>query len=128
MINLTKLWTGVAQPADALRYGHHSGHPSSHTGGPSGAPATARARKPIVVWNLTRTCNLRCVHCYSDSNAAQYPSELTWPQMEAVVADLAAYQAPSLLLSGGEPMMAGNRALPAIAPSARLDSSARVYG
>lgn len=94
MINLTKLWTGVEQPADGLRYGHGEG-----------AHAAARARKPIVVWNITRTCNLRCVHCYSDSAAVQYPGELDWEQMQAVVADLAAYQVPSLLLSGGEPMI-----------------------
>jgi radical SAM protein with 4Fe4S-binding SPASM domain len=94
MINLTKLWTGVAQPADGLRYGHGEG-----------AQVAARGRKPIVVWNITRTCNLRCVHCYSDSNAVQYPGELDWAQMESVVADLAAYQVPSLLLSGGEPMI-----------------------
>ena len=94
MINLTKLWTGQAQPADGLRYGHGSC-----------AEADARGRKPIVVWNITRTCNLRCVHCYSDSNAVQYPGELDWDQMQTVVADLAAYKVPSLLLSGGEPMI-----------------------
>jgi radical SAM protein with 4Fe4S-binding SPASM domain len=107
MINLTKLWTGVAQPADSLRYGHASGHPANHAGNgsDSGMPAAARARKPITVWNITRTCNLRCVHCYSDSMAMQYPGELTWAQMKNVVDDLAAYQVPSLLLSGGEPMI-----------------------
>lgn len=94
MINLTKLWTGATQPADALRYGHGSG-----------AAGSARKRRPIVVWNITRTCNLRCVHCYSDSAAAHYPGELTWAEMEEVVADLAAYEIPSLLLSGGEPMV-----------------------
>ena len=94
MINLTRLWTGHEQPADGLRYG--DGH----------APAaTARGRRPIVVWNITRTCNLRCVHCYSDSMAARYPGELEWEQMQAVVKDLAAYQIPSLLLSGGEPLI-----------------------
>lgn len=92
MINLTRLWTGQAQPADNLRYGH--GHQ---------APGAARERKPIVVWNITRTCNLRCVHCYSDSMAARYPGELDWDQMKEVVADLSAYRIPSLLLSGGEP-------------------------
>src|SRR5690606_3382118 len=60
---------------------------------------------PIVVWNITRTCNLRCVHCYSDSMAMKYPGELTWEQMQEVVKDLAAYQIPSLLLSGGEPLI-----------------------
>lgn len=94
MINLTRLWTGAAQPADDLRYGT--------------APTSAensRARKPIVVWNITRTCNLRCVHCYSDSMAQQYPGELNWEQMKAVVDDLAAYKIPSLLFSGGEPLI-----------------------
>ncbi|MDA0766230.1 MAG: radical SAM protein [Verrucomicrobia bacterium] len=94
MINLTKLWTGAAQPADNLRYGH------GHT-----AAQSARHRRPIVVWNITRTCNLRCVHCYSSSNANRYPGELDWDQMTSVVDDLAAYQIPSLLLSGGEPMI-----------------------
>lgn len=94
MINLTKLWTSTSQPADDIRYGH--GH---------GSPHSARARKPIVVWNITRTCNLRCVHCYSDSMAVKYPGELDWQQMQNVVEDLAGYQIPSLLLSGGEPMI-----------------------
>jgi radical SAM protein with 4Fe4S-binding SPASM domain len=99
MINLTKLWTGASQPADALRYGHGQ---HSHNGA---RPGEARARRPIVVWNLTRTCNLRCVHCYSDSEATQYPGELDWDQMQNVVEDLAAYEVPSLLFSGGEPII-----------------------
>jgi radical SAM protein with 4Fe4S-binding SPASM domain len=94
MINLTRLWTGQAQPADDLRYGR--GHAS---------PDSARARRPIVVWNITRTCNLRCVHCYSDSMAMKYPGELVWEQMQDVVKDLADYRIPSLLLSGGEPLI-----------------------
>jgi radical SAM protein with 4Fe4S-binding SPASM domain len=106
MINLTKLWTGVAQPADSLRYGHASGHAAHHaSAAASCVPVAARARKPITVWNITRTCNLRCVHCYSDSNAMRYPGELNWGEMQDVIEDLAAYQVPSLLLSGGEPMI-----------------------
>lgn len=94
MINLTRLWTGTAQPADNLRYGQ--GHR---------AVKSANTRRPIVVWNITRTCNLRCIHCYSDSNAARYPGELTWEQMQNVVNDLSEYNIPALLLSGGEPMI-----------------------
>lgn len=97
MINLTKLYCGLAQNADSLRYGH--GH---------GAPRTAAERKPIVVWNITRRCNLKCVHCYSDSDARLYPGELTWDECVAVIDDLADYGVPALLLSGGEPLIHPN--------------------
>lgn len=94
MLNLTKLYGGLSQPADALRYGH--GH---------GAPKTAAERRPIVVWNITRRCNLKCLHCYSNSDAQFYPGELNWEQMTSVVDDLAAFNVPAVLLSGGEPMI-----------------------
>lgn len=92
MINLTRLYCDVAQPMDHLRYGR--GH---------GSPASAAERRPIVVWNITRRCNLKCVHCYQDSDSKFYPGELSWEQCQAVVDDLADYKVPALLLSGGEP-------------------------
>jgi len=94
MINFTRLLCGVSQPADALRYG--MGHD---------APASAAERRPIVVWNITRRCNLKCVHCYSDSDARDYPGELTWEQCRAVIDDLAVFGVPGLLFSGGEPLI-----------------------
>ena len=105
MINITKLWTGAIQPADHIRYGqgHGSTLPDSSTA--ACMPASSRARKPIVVWNITRTCNLRCVHCYADSHAERYPGELTWEQCCAVIDDLADYKVNALLLSGGEPLL-----------------------
>ena len=105
MINITKLWTGTAQPADHIRYGlgHGSHMPNSSTA--SCTPTSSRARKPIVVWNITRTCNLRCVHCYADSHAERYPGELSWEQCCAVIDDLADYKVNALLLSGGEPLL-----------------------
>ena len=58
-----------------------------------------------MVWNITRTCNLRCVHCYADSHAERYPGELSWEQCCAVIDDLADYKVNALLLSGGEPLL-----------------------
>ena len=93
MVNITKLYCGEEQPADGLRYGH--GH---------GAPKSAAERRPIVVWNVTRSCNLRCVHCYSDSHAQKYPGELTLEEAKRVIDDLVAFKVPALLFSGGEPL------------------------
>jgi heme d1 biosynthesis radical SAM protein NirJ len=62
------------------------------------------AVKPVVIWNLTRTCNLRCRHCYTTSADVPFPGELTHDQAMAVLDDLAAFGIPALILSGGEPL------------------------
>jgi Fe-coproporphyrin III synthase len=94
VLNVTRLLCGIEQPMDALRYGR--GHD---------APRSARERKPVVVWNVSRTCNLKCTHCYSDSEALAYPGELTTEQGRALLDDLAAFGVPAVLLSGGEPLV-----------------------
>ena len=54
---------------------------------------------------MTRRCNLQCVHCYSNSRDIEYPGELDTAEGKALIDDLAAFGAPALLLSGGEPLM-----------------------
>ena len=105
MINITKLQTGAAQPADHIRYGQGDGSAHPHASTATCTPTSSRTRKPIVVWNITRTCNLRCIHCYADSHAERYPGELNWEQCCEVIDDLAAYKVNALLLSGGEPLL-----------------------
>lgn len=94
MVNITQLYCGEEHPADNLRRGH--GH---------SAPTSACERKPIVVWSVTRTCNLHCVHCYSDSHGQKYSGELTHEQALANIDDLVDYGVPALLISGGEPLV-----------------------
>lgn len=60
--------------------------------------------KPVVIWNLTRTCNLRCRHCYTTSADVPFPGELSHEQAMGVLDDLAAFGIPALILSGGEPL------------------------
>lgn len=93
MLNVTRMLCGYDQPMDALRYGVGRD-----------APRSAAQRRPVVVWNVSRTCNLRCLHCYSDSEARAYPGELTHEQGRALLEDLAAFGVPAVLLSGGEPL------------------------
>ncbi|HET9030806.1 MAG TPA: radical SAM protein, partial [Candidatus Aquilonibacter sp.] len=93
MFNVTRVLCDIAQPMDSLRYGRGND-----------APKSAKERRPVVVWNVSRTCNLRCKHCYSDSDARKYPGELTHEQGRALLEDLAGFGVPAVLLSGGEPL------------------------
>lgn len=59
----------------------------------------------MVVWNVGRRCNLRCVHCYSHSRDQDYSGELNHEQGIALIDDLADFGVPVILFSGGEPLM-----------------------
>jgi Fe-coproporphyrin III synthase len=96
MINVSSL-LGVRESAsDALRYGQtrHGEH----------TPRSSRDRHPVVVWNVTRACNLACRHCYANAKRTPAPDELTTAEAKAFLDDLAAYTVPAVLISGGEPL------------------------
>lgn len=63
-----------------------------------------RAQSPVVVWNLTRSCTLSCVHCYNSSGAKIYPGELTTEEAFTVVDSLADFKVPAIIFSGGDPL------------------------
>jgi 12,18-didecarboxysiroheme deacetylase len=65
----------------------------------------SKDKKPVVVWNVGQRCNLKCVHCYSQSKDEEYPGELNTKEAKAMLDGLAEYGAPVILFSGGEPLM-----------------------
>jgi len=104
MIDISALYCGYASPSTPHRYGRPTAaHVPEHQR--MAVAASARTRRPVVVWNITRTCNLRCIHCYSDSEPRAYADELTTAEAKAVLDDLAAFHVPAVLFSGGEPLM-----------------------
>ena len=98
MLSVSKLLTGAATPADALRYGRLTADLPPHL------LHFSADKKPVVVWNLTRRCNLFCMHCYADAHDRDYPGELTTEEGRALLDDLAAFGTPVVLFSGGEPL------------------------
>ena len=98
MLGVSQLLTGEATEGDALRYGRHSGRL------PAKLLHYSEDKRPVVVWTSTRTCNLHCAHCYTDSFDQQYEDELTTEEALAMVDDLADLGSPVLLISGGEPL------------------------
>jgi len=61
--------------------------------------------KPVVVWNLTRQCNLRCVHCYQESDDQTLEAAILPSKTKPLLKDLASVGVKILLLSGGEPLL-----------------------
>ncbi len=99
MIGISKLYCGVVEPSDVLRYGRKSNKLSPHL------LQFSSDKKPVVVWNVTRRCNLHCMHCYSSSRNIEYSDELSTKEGYALIDDLAQFGAPVILFSGGEPLM-----------------------
>jgi len=97
MINISKLYCGLAGESDELRY-----QQSDSFG-------------PVVVYNCTEKCNLKCLHCYSSAVApfggpvdSSAGNQLTTVQAERLLSQLAEANCPVLLFSGGEPLLRGD--------------------
>ncbi len=102
MIDITRLLCGKINPGDVLRYGRGSSRLPSHL------QRFSEDKRPVVVWNATRRCNLTCLHCYADATSQADPEELTTVEARALIADLANFGVPVLLFSGGEPLLRGD--------------------
>ena len=96
MLNVSTLLGARSSQSDALRYGMK--RPGADV------PTSSRHRRPVVVWNSTRACNLACTHCYASARLRPADDELTTEEARAFLEDLAAYGVPAVLLSGGEPL------------------------
>jgi len=87
------------EPSDALRYGRLSSSLPSHL------LQFSSDKRPVVVWNITRQCNLKCVHCYAHAENKTAENELSHEEGRALIDDLAGFGVPVLLFSGGEPLV-----------------------
>ena len=99
MIGVSKLYCGAVEASDPLRYGRLSKNLPSHL------LQFSADKKPVVVWNITRKCNLKCVHCYSHSEDRDYSGEMTTEQGFELLDDLSGFGVPVVLFSGGEPLI-----------------------
>lgn len=99
MIGISKLYCGQVEPSDALRYGRQSGQLPSHL------LQFSKDKKPVVVWNMTQRCNLKCMHCYAKAIEEDGQDPITTDQAKAMIDDLAQFGAPVMLFSGGEPLV-----------------------
>ena len=98
MVGISRLYFGYPKNGDSLRYAASGVH-----------------RRPVVVWNVTRSCNLACRHCYASAIAAgrglqelgtaPESEELSHGEALRLIDSLSEYSVPVILFSGGEPFM-----------------------
>jgi radical SAM protein with 4Fe4S-binding SPASM domain len=87
MINISKLYCGLAGKSDDLRFGQH------------------KSFGPVVAFNCTNRCNLNCLHCYSSSTADRSNDELYTAEAKKLLSGLTEVNCPVVLFTGGEPLL-----------------------
>ena len=58
----------------------------------------------LVFWELTKACNLRCIHCRASATELSSPNDLSTQAAHDIIDQIAEVSSPILVLSGGEPL------------------------
>jgi len=61
-----------------------------------------------IYWEVTRGCNLRCLHCRATPTELSSPDDLTTEQCCKIMDQIAQVCKPALVLTGGEPLLRGD--------------------
>ncbi|MEK6759410.1 MAG: heme b synthase [Deltaproteobacteria bacterium] len=83
------------------------GHPHEVPGMPKG-PDKSGGRKwlpKLIAWELTRSCNLDCIHCRAAARFGPYPNELKTEECFKFLDNVASFSNPIIIMTGGEPML-----------------------
>jgi len=59
----------------------------------------------LVAWEVTRSCNLSCIHCRAAAEHGPYENELTTTECFEVLDDIASFSRPIIIFTGGEPLL-----------------------
>jgi len=109
LLEMVRVWLGVDRPVfRELLSERHTRHLivnylrgfarfGAITPQPSGAPV-------ILVWEITRSCNLHCIYCHVDAHQNPMKGELTREEKLQLVHQVAEAGTNALMIAGGEPL------------------------
>ncbi len=98
MISISKLLLDSDAEGDGLRYDAADESDREQI-------REQKQRRPVVVWNATKQCNLACSHCYASAEFERAHGELSTAEAKAMIDGLADFGVPVILFSGGEPLL-----------------------
>ncbi len=68
-------------------------------------PETNTMTPRLVAWEITRSCNLSCVHCRASAERGPYPGELDTETCLRILDEISEIAKPIVILTGGEPLL-----------------------
>ena len=75
------------------------------SGNGNGHSPLAGENKPrLIFWEVTKGCNLRCIHCRASATELSSPRDLSTHAALGIIDQIAEAAKPILVLSGGEPL------------------------
>jgi pseudo-rSAM protein/SPASM domain protein len=98
VISVSKLLCDLDAEGDGLRYDAAAESDREQI-------TADKQTRPVVVWNVTKQCNLYCDHCYAAADTTVADGELSTAEGKALLRDLAEFGVPVVLFSGGEPLV-----------------------
>ncbi len=78
-----------------------NGHPAGHGETPESKVPTLR----MIAWEVTRSCNLNCIHCRAAAERGPYPGELSTGEALRLIEEIVSFSQPVVILTGGEPLL-----------------------
>ncbi len=70
----------------------------------AGVPAGGESKPRLIFWEVTKGCNLRCIHCRASATELSSPLDLPTGKAVEIISQIASFAQPILVLSGGEPL------------------------
>jgi AdoMet-dependent heme synthase len=58
-----------------------------------------------IAWEVTRKCNLKCVHCRCSSDGESSEGDFSTEEGKKLLTEIARFSKPVVVLSGGEPLL-----------------------
>jgi AdoMet-dependent heme synthase len=62
----------------------------------------------VVIWEVSRACDLACVHCRAHAVPEREPEELTTEEGMELIAEVKRFGKPLFVLTGGDPLKRGD--------------------
>ncbi|MGG0716068.1 TIGR04053 family radical SAM/SPASM domain-containing protein [Robertmurraya massiliosenegalensis] len=85
---------------------HGKGHPHGKGQQPHmGKPIDYNENPFIAIWEVTRACQLKCVHCRADAQTKPHPNELSHEEGIKLIDQIYEMNNPMLVFTGGDCMM-----------------------